>query len=293
MSNSTTSPLVSVRNLVKKYEGFQLGPISFDLVSGRACGLLGANGAGKTTLLNCLVGQSKMDEGGVTWSGQPISWGEWKHREAVGFVPESTILYDELTVEQTLKFSSYLFETWNEGFAQEWRVRMELDGGKRVRKLSKGMKVKLSIIIGLAHEAKLLLLDEPTAGLDPDSRVDLQGLLRQIVEEKEAALLISSHLFEDIELVTDEIKILRSGTLAFETSQDDLSAMRIWAVPPDLDPALISDSSVRLHWQREGRYWLLINGDVTDTPLGAELVRSGVECRSATVRDIYFALKGQ
>ncbi len=209
---------LGVRDLVKRYEGFHLGPLAFDLAPGRACGLLGPNGSGKTTLLNCLAGQVRPDAGEILWNGRDIPWGDWRYREEISFTLETPILYEDLSIGQTLRFASSIYATWDGPFALDWLAKMKLDPKKRVRALSKGMRVKLSLIAGLAHGAKLLLLDEPTAGLDPDARADIQELLRNLVRERQACLMISSHLFEDIESVCDDLIILRQGRITLTSA---------------------------------------------------------------------------
>ncbi len=213
--------VMMVRHLVKRYGHFQLGPVTLDLSCGTAYGLLGPNGAGKTTLLNCMAGQSRLNCGRIYFEHQEVLWGDWRVRERIGFLRETPLLYDELSVEQTLRFASCMYPTWDRDFVRSWQERLRLDGRKKVRHLSRGMRVKLAILAGLAHGSRLLLLDEPTAGLDPEGRADLQSLLRELVRERGACLLLSSHLFEDMELSCDEIKILREGRIIHECRLGD------------------------------------------------------------------------
>ncbi|MEJ2146365.1 MAG: ABC transporter ATP-binding protein [Acidobacteriota bacterium] len=217
-----------VRDLVKGFPGFQLGPIGLEITPGTACGLLGPNGAGKTTLLNCLAGQLTPDAGEMLWNGVRISRANWRLRESIAFVPEQPKLYDGLTVEQTLRFCSAVFQSWDREFVSEWLVKFGLPLKKRVRVLSKGLTVKLHLLIGLAHSARLLLLDEPTAGLDPESRVELREHIRALINDREVCALISSHLFQDIEAMATDFSIIRSGNLVFGSSLEEISDMRIY-----------------------------------------------------------------
>lgn len=208
--------------VVKKYSHFQLGPINLQLEPGSATGLLGANGAGKTTLLNCLAGQMNPNEGEIHWKDEKISLSNWKIRERLGFVTEYPSLYETVTARDHLLFASHIFQNWDASFAEEWLKKFDLPPKQKIREYSKGMKVKLSILIAISHRADLLLLDEPTSGLDPDTRYEMQGHFRDLVSSGNVCILLSSHLFEDIENVTRDVKIINKGKLTHAFSMDDL-----------------------------------------------------------------------
>lgn len=247
-------------SLVKRFPGFQLGPINLEICAGSACGLLGPNGAGKSTLLNCLAGQLTPDQGEALWSGSQISRDNWRLRESIAFVPEQPKLYEGLTVEQTLRFCSSIFQSWDQDFVSEWLVRFGLPLGKRVRVLSKGLGVKLHLLIGLAHSASLLLLDEPTAGLDPESRLELQEHIHRLIYERQVCALISSHLFQDIEAMATKFRIIRSGELVFGSSVGDISDMRIYRAPISEVPASLRESPrVLKSWTKNGEHFLLVH----------------------------------
>ncbi|MGH9741705.1 MAG: ATP-binding cassette domain-containing protein [Candidatus Acidiferrum sp.] len=208
----------------RRFTGFRLGPVSIRFTPGVAYGLLGPNGAGKTTLLNLLTLQLKLASGEMAYDGKPIRWGDaaWKRRWS--YIRETPSFYDELTVAQTLRLAGSLYGQWDAAFAQTLLDRLHLDPSKKVETLSKGNKVKLGIVTALAHHAELLILDEPTAGLDPTVRAELQTLLREIVKtEPTLCLILSSHIFEDIEQAVDEVLILRDGNIVF---REGLRAIR-------------------------------------------------------------------
>ena len=217
----TTSGLTVV-GVIKKYKNFQLGPIDINLSPGSATGLLGANGAGKTTLLNCLAGQMATDDGKIHWGDQKISLRNWKIREHLGFVTEYPSLYETVSAQDHLSFASHIFQNWDAGFAAKWLKKFDLPPKQKVKEYSKGMKVKLSILIAISHQADLLLLDEPTSGLDPDTRFEMQEHFRDLVSTREVCILLSSHLFEDIENATEDVKIISKGKMKHEFSLEDL-----------------------------------------------------------------------
>ena len=217
----TTSGLAAV-GVIKSYKNFQLGPINISLEPGTATGLLGANGAGKTTLLNCLAGQMKPDEGRIHWGDKEISLRNWKIRENLGFVTEYPSLYETVSARDHLLFASHVFQNWDAEFAAEWLKKFDLPPKQKVKEYSKGMKVKLSILIAISHQADLLLLDEPTSGLDPDTRFEMQDHFRDLVSTREVCILLSSHLLEDIENVTRDVKIISKGKITHEFALQDL-----------------------------------------------------------------------
>ena len=274
-----------MKGLVKKFPGFQLGPIDLEIPAGSACGLLGPNGAGKTTLLNCLAGQLTPDRGEALWSGSRVSRDNWTLRESIAFVPEQPKLYDGLTVEQTLRFCSAIFQFWDREFVSKWLVKFGLPLKKRVRVLSKGLTVKLHLLIGLAHSARLLLLDEPTAGLDPESRVELQEHIRALINDREVCALISSHLFQDIEAIATEFRIIRSGELVFGSALEEIRDMRIYRASSFDVPALSGESRRLLKsWTKDGEHFLLVHEPQPREPLPED----DWMCEKPDLERIYF-----
>jgi ABC-2 type transport system ATP-binding protein len=212
-----------LRGVRKSYPGFELGPLSLDVPQGTVVGLLGPNGAGKTTLLNVIALQSRSTAGTMTYGGVAIQWGDawWKSR--LTYVRETPAFYDELTIHDTLRFAARIYEEWDTSFADALVTRFGLDPSRRVGTLSKGTRVKLALVAALAHHARLLLLDEPTAGLDPDAREDLQRALHDLLRERpDVGILLSSHIFEDLEAVADRVGIIRNGRLVLDCRRDEL-----------------------------------------------------------------------
>lgn len=211
-----------VEGLVKRYEGFQLGPISVDFPPGIVVGLLGPNGAGKSTLLGCLGGQTRASAGTVRWQGQHVSRDSWALRERFGIVREIPALYEELTPRRLLGFAERIYERWDPAFAAEWADRLRVPLQKRIATLSKGMRVKVGLLIALAHRAELFLLDEATSGLDLESRAELQRLVRSLALEHGHLVVLSSHVLEDVELAATDVLILRDGEVTLNRARAQL-----------------------------------------------------------------------
>lgn len=284
------APSLNVTHLIKRFNRFQLGPIDLELRAGQALGLLGPNGAGKSTLLSCIAGQLTPEEGTVTWNKSPITRGNWKLREFVTFVPERHTPYKELSVSKTLLFCSKLFKSWDPVFVSKWKERFNLEGDKKVGKLSKGMLAKLQILIGLAHGSKLLLLDEPTAGLDPDSRIELQKHISTLISEKNTCAIISSHLFDDIEGTATLVRIIRDGVTVFHASLNEIEKMKLYTSPNAPFPVQTTKLKSFLQpWHSNGNYYLLASQE-DDANINEFVSQSGVvlKAENVTLERIYF-----
>lgn len=218
-----TQPYLELLSLTKAFPDFVLGPLSIALHRGRVHGVLGPNGAGKTTLLNLITLQGRAASGEMRHEGVPVRWGDARWKGKVAYVRESPSFYDELTVAETLRLASRLYDNWDVSLAAHMGMRLGLRGRQRVRTLSKGTRVKLGLVAALASRAELLVLDEPTAGVDPTSRGEFHDVLRQLRRERpELCVLLSSHIFEDLEESADEVLILRDGQIAFQASREQL-----------------------------------------------------------------------
>lgn len=218
-----TPAYLELLSLTKAYPTFVLGPLSISFRPGHVHGVLGPNGAGKTTLLNLVALQCRATAGEMRHGGVPVRWGDACWKGKVAYVRESPSFYDELTVGETLRLASRLYDDWDRGLAAHMSMRLGLRDAQRVRTLSKGTRVKLGLVAALASRAELLVLDEPTAGVDPTSRQELHEVLRRLRRDRpELCVLLSSHIFEDIEELADEVLILREGQIVFQALRDQI-----------------------------------------------------------------------
>ena len=251
---------LQIRDLAYAFPGFDFGPISLTLRPGRVCGILGPNGAGKSTLLNLLTQQLRPAGGSIAYAGRDVPWDDphWKSR--FGYIRETPAFYDELRVREVLTFVNRIYERWDAGLADRLCTRLQLDPTKRVGDLSKGNLVKLGIVAGIGSRAEVLVLDEPTAGLDPSVRAGIQQTLHELVAERADELLVvlSSHIFEDLEEVADDLLILRDGSIIFESTRRELDRMALYRcsghVPLDLQEASLA-------WRARGAHWVLARRD--------------------------------
>jgi len=279
-----------VAGLEKNYGEFTLGPVSFELTRGRAMGLLGSNGAGKSTLLAGVAGQLTLSRGSVAWNAEGIARPAWRHREYVSYVRDVPVLYSELTVGQTVAFVSRLRPTWRQDRANELLDVFRLDLRKPVNALSRGMKAKLGLLLAASHDVQLLLLDEVTAGVDPDTRDDIQRFLRGLVVNHGVTVIVSSHIFEDVEQVTDDVLILRRGAPVFAGTLTQVQDLVTVTLPDHVPPALRLSPLIVGSWAGPDGTTL-----VMPPALSAEqeesLRAAGAVRRPASVRDLYFAYR--
>lgn len=285
-----SGPGLVVDEMEAAYPGFRLGPISLELRRGVAYGLLGPNAAGKTTLLNALALQKKLARGSFSWNGRVVPWGDSNWKRCCTYIRETPVFYEELTVRQTLRLAASLCGEWDAVFANRWVDRFRLDPAALVGSLSKGSLVKLGLIIGLAHRAEVLLLDEPTAGLDPTARMELQSLLREIVTDQQLCVVISSHLFDDLEAVAHEVLILRRGKVAM---RDALAARARMQVYRSVEPIEVRDDSIVSKWKSDGFYWWLVrlpDGSLSATP---GLQQRAEKLGTPSLKDLYIAMQAE
>jgi ABC-2 type transport system ATP-binding protein len=210
---------IEVRSLTKSYSGFKLDA-SFSVPTGMVCGFVGRNGAGKTTTLKCLLGMTLPETGEITILGKPIS--DASVKADLGVLFDQPYYQEDWTVDDIQKALRPYYINWNSTLWEEYLVRFELPKKVKFRNLSRGMKMKLGISSALAHDAKLLLLDEPTGGLDPVVREEILDILREYMIVETRTIFFSTHITRDLERIADRIIFMSGGKVIFNENKDDL-----------------------------------------------------------------------
>ena len=213
--------LVEVRGLAKRYGDFALGRVDLDIPSGYVVGLVGQNGAGKTTVIKSILGLVHPDAGEIRLFGEPISAAQWQPR--VGVVYDTCAFPGEARADDVARIGQSAYERWDEGLFRRIVEAGGIGDRKTVRELSRGMGMRLSLAFALAHHPDLLVLDEPTAGLDPIARGEALDLLRAFMEADESrGILLATHITTDLERIADWIVCLDAGRVAFSCAKDDI-----------------------------------------------------------------------
>lgn len=211
--------LLKCENLTKRFGGLTaLNSVNLTLESGKIIGLLGPNGSGKTTLIKIINGLLVPSEGTITVGGNPIGV---ESKKMVAYLPDSIYLNSWMTVEQIINYFVDFYEDFRKELAYEMLERLGISSKTRLKSLSKGNKEKVCLILTMSRNAKLYVLDEPIAGVDPAAR---DYVISTIINNynPDATILISTHLISDIELVLDEAIFLKNGNIVLHDSVENI-----------------------------------------------------------------------
>ena len=201
-----------------------LDRVSFELEPGQVLGLVGRNGAGKTTALRLAQGHLHADAGRVSVLGLDPALQGLSVREQASLMSEESALYPWMTVREILRFGGSLHPRWDEALAERLARRLDLATDERIRALSRGTRAKVALVLAVACRPRLLLLDDPTAGLDPLARREvLEGVLESVADEG-GAVVYASHLVHDIERVAEQLIVLDQGHITLAGSLDGIKA---------------------------------------------------------------------
>lgn len=211
--------LLKLHHVTKTY-GHQiaLDDVTFTLPAGKIIGLLGPNGSGKTTLIKLVNGLLQPDSGEVVIDGYHPSI---ETKKIISYLPDTTYLNENITTKATLNLFQDFYADFDRERAEKLLNDLEIDPNKRIKELSKGNKEKVQLILVMSRRAKLYVLDEPIAGVDPAAR---DYILRTIINNysEEASVIISTHLISDVEPILDEVVFLHNGQITLQGNTDDL-----------------------------------------------------------------------
>lgn len=210
-----------LENAKKQYGDFALD-ITMEVRPGFVTGVIGKNGAGKTTAFKAGLGLIRMDGGEAFVFGKPVSELDEKDREMLGVVLSDSGFSGYLSIKDFLPVLSNLYSCFDRNYFLEKCGSFHLPLGKPIRQFSTGMKRKLQVIAAVSHDARLLILDEPTVGLDVVARDEILGILREYMETEGRAILISSHISGDLEGLCDDIYMIDNGKILFHEETDAL-----------------------------------------------------------------------
>lgn len=213
---------IEIKNVTKKYDGFLLDKISFDVPAGSIVGLIGENGAGKTTTIKSILNIIK-SEGTVKIFNKDINQNEKEIKQNIGVVLDDSFLSTYLTPKYINSVMKEFYKNWDEEKYNKLLKQFGLPSDKLIKDFSSGMKMKLKIATAISHEPQILILDEPTSGLDPVVRSEILDIFRKYIEEDETrSILLSTHITTDLEHVSDYIVFIEKGEIIFNLPTTDL-----------------------------------------------------------------------
>jgi ABC-2 type transport system ATP-binding protein len=208
---------IQIRDLTYRHgRHFAIRDLALTVPGGAVYGFLGPNGSGKTTTIRLLLGMLPAESGTISVLGHDMPSGAHRALARIGYVPERFHLYAMLTVEETMRYHAAFYHSWNAARAGDLRERFGLRLEQPVGRLSKGEAGKLMMLLALAVDPDLLVLDEPTDGLDPVVRRDVLSSVLEYVAAKSATVLISSHLVHELERICDWVGVVDGGRLVTE-----------------------------------------------------------------------------
>ena len=253
----TDTPAIEIRSLRKRFGHSEvLTDVSLTVPSGQTFAFLGRNGAGKTTTIRMLLGLLKPTSGGVAVLGLDPARDAVEIRRRVGYLAEDQQMWGWMTVRQIIAFMAPFYPTWDRALAKQYLARFELPAKTKIKHLSKGQNVRLGLLLALAHRPELVILDDPTLGLDPIMR---KQFLRDVVDHLQGTgvtVFFSSHLLYEIEPVADQVAILDAGVIVRQGPTEQLrETVKRLIFTAEAYDALSSGSGVprELDVQRVGR----------------------------------------
>jgi len=204
---------VDFKGVSKRYAHFNLDNINLELPTGSIMGFIGANGAGKSTTIRILMGLVHQDAGTVKVLGHAMPAEQAAAKMDIGFVSEDMRLYAAATLHWHMNFVSSMFPKWDQAYADKLIRRFDLKPQQKIKGLSHGQRVKAALLLALARKPRLLVLDEPTTGLDPVARREVLGELMAVLADEDRTILFSSHNTQDVEQISDQITFIDRGKI--------------------------------------------------------------------------------
>lgn len=216
---------IEVKGLNKHYKGFSLQDVTFQVPTGQVTGFIGQNGAGKSTTIRAILNMLKRDDGKITIFGADNVEEEFNIKENVGVVFDDIGFHPNMKAKHIDKILKGMYKNWDSKVFFEYFDRMDLPRNKRIKDYSRGMQMKLQIATALSHHAKLLIMDEPTGGLDPVVRNEILDVFMDFIQDSEHTVFLSSHIITDLERIADNIVFIHKGKILLAEEKDSI-AMR-------------------------------------------------------------------
>ncbi len=277
-----TDLAIRIRGLRKRYQGFALRDVNLDVPRGYVTGLIGPNGAGKTTLIKLIMNLVRRDAGSIAVLGLDNIADEVAVKSRIGVIYDEPPFYPDVSLKDSARAVAPFYPRWNERRFTDLAERFGLPLGTRFKTLSHGMKMKFALAVALSHDAELLLLDEPTAGLDLAFRRELLDELTAILQDERKTVLFSTHITADLERIADYVTFIRDGAIVFSLPKDTLREQ--WGVVRADGPTVGRLPAAIVKGTRERPYG--VEALVSDVVAAREALGAGVLIDRASFDEI-------
>lgn len=211
---------VTFRNVTKKRKDFSIDDVNITIPQGYITGFIGPNGSGKTTTIQMMMDILQIEQGEIEIFG--TSHKNHHNKQKIGFVYDDLYMYEEFNIKKMKSVISPLYDNWNEDLFQTYLRTFELPFKKKIKHFSKGMKMKCSLLFALVHEPEFIVMDEPTAGLDPIFRRELLELLQGMMVRENQTIFLSTHITTDLDQIADHIIFIHQGKVQFQKSMEEV-----------------------------------------------------------------------
>jgi ABC-2 type transport system ATP-binding protein len=218
-------PVITIENLTRTFGAkTALNSVNLSMPRGAVYGLVGANGAGKTTLIKHILGLLQAERGTVRVFGLDPVADPVAVLSRIGYLSEENDLPGWMRVDELIRYSRAFYPGWDDSYAEELRRAFTLDNAATIKTLSKGQRSRAGLLVALAYRPELLVLDEPSSGLDPIVRRDILGAVIRTIADEGRTVLFSSHLLDEVEQVADHVTMIRNGTIVMSAPLDEIKA---------------------------------------------------------------------
>ena len=260
---------IEIRGLVKEYKDFRLNSVDLTLPGGCILGLIGENGAGKSTLIMCLLGVILKNEGSIKILGRDADTELADIKEDIGVVMDEVGIPDSFRYKHINAVMKNTFRNWDEKLFESYMDKFKLPRDKKFKEFSRGMKMKMGIAIALSHNAKLLVLDEATNGLDPVIRDEVTDIFYEFTRDEEHSILISSHIVSDLEKLCDYVSFIHKGQVLLNEEKDVL--LEEYAIAHTTEEELKELDPSAIRGRKSGKYGVQVLVRRDAVPAGMKL----------------------
>lgn len=215
--------VVELRDVTKNFKGFSVKNMNLQVKQGFITGFIGENGAGKSTTIKMIMNLLKPDAGEVKIFGLDYTTHEKEIKERIGFVYDGNVFFEGMNLKDIKRIVGPAYKQWDDTLFYQYVEKFELPLNKAIKTFSKGMQMKASLAIALSHHAELIIMDEPTAGLDPIFKRELLGLLQELMIDGSRTIFFSTHITTDLDRIADYIAFIQKGQLVFNQSIHDIA----------------------------------------------------------------------